>query len=80
MCSPVTNEDIAIQIAEAAWIPIYGSKMVQAERPIRAQLNNGVWRVFGSLHGARGAVMIGGVMEARVAQADGRILEICHGK
>jgi beta-lactamase class A len=71
----VPDEQTAISIAAAAWIPMYGKKQIEKQKPYKAVLNDGVWLVTGTLkHGK------GGTAQARIAQGDGRILEITHGK
>ncbi len=71
----VPDEQTAIRIAEAVWIPIYGKEMIEAERPIQAILHNEVWIVEGTLHAQKG-----GVAEAEIAKKDGRIIRVSHGK
>lgn len=72
----VPNANTAIQIAVAVWSPIYGAKKIQADKPFKAHLENGVWTVVGSL--PRG--WHGGVAIAEIAKKDGRILRVSHGK
>jgi hypothetical protein len=72
----VPNESTAIRIAEAVWIPIYGEKQIQGEKPFHATLRGGVWTVEGSLP----AGMVGGVAIAEISQRDGRIILVSHGK
>lgn len=70
----VPNEQTAISIAVAVWIPIYGKEQIESEQPFRATLKNGVWTVVGTL--PEGAA--GGTAVAEIAQVDGRILRIIH--
>jgi hypothetical protein len=72
----VPNAQTAIRIAVAVWEPIYGRENIERQKPIRAELKDGVWYVAGSLP-AGGK---GGVAEAEVAKGDGRIIRISHGK
>jgi NTF2 fold immunity protein len=72
----VPNAQTAIQIAVAVWVPIYGEKMIQGERPFSAELKDGVWTVEGSL--PKG--MRGGTALAEIAQEDGRIFRVSHGR
>lgn len=67
----------AIRIAVAVWTPIYGEKQIQGEKPFKARLRRGVWTVTGSLPGKE---WVGGVVEADIAQKDGRILRVIHGE
>ncbi|PIS47402.1 MAG: hypothetical protein COT17_03605 [Elusimicrobia bacterium CG08_land_8_20_14_0_20_51_18] len=72
----VPNEEAAVKIAVAVWIPIYGEEQIEKEKPYKATLKNGIWHVNGSLP----EVMVGGVAEAEISKEDGRILRISHGK
>jgi hypothetical protein len=72
----VPDEKTAIKIAEAVWIPIYGDKQIQSEKPFVASLKNGVWTVEGSLP----KDWDGGVAIAEISKRDGRILRVSHGK
>lgn len=71
----VPDEETAIKIAVAIWLPIYGEEQIEKETPYKATLKNGIWYVRSSLRGA-----IGGVAEAEIAKDDGRIIRITHGK
>ncbi len=71
----VPDEETAIKIAEAAWTPIFGDSL-KNERPFHAKLVGDVWYVEGSL--PEGA--LGGVAEAEIAKADGKILRVSHGQ
>lgn len=72
----VPNEETAIKIAVAVWIPIYGKGEIEKEKLYKAVLRDGVWYVSGSFL----AGYVGGVAEAEIAKDDGRILRISHGK
>jgi hypothetical protein len=72
----VPDDATAVKIAVAVWEPIYGSKHIAQKKPFHATLKDGIWTVYGSL--PKNAV--GGVPEAEIAQRDGRILRISHGK
>jgi hypothetical protein len=43
----VPDAATAIKIAVAVWTPIYGARRIEAEKPFRAQLRDGVWTVEG---------------------------------
>jgi len=45
----VPNAETATRIAVAVWSPIHGAKKIQAEKPFKAHLENGIWTVEGSL-------------------------------
>jgi hypothetical protein len=72
----VPDEKIAIRVAVAVWIPIYGEKQIEKEKPYHAVLTNGVWSVEGSLP----TNTFGGVAIAEVAKDDARVLRVSHGK
>ncbi len=77
----VPDAKTAIQIAVAVWSPIYGARKIQGEKPFHATLSHGVWTVIGSLPQHKpGQLLHGGVAMARIARADGRILQVIHGK
>ena len=74
----VPTADVAKQIAEAVWVPIYGKKHIGEEKPFRAVLtNNEVWVVQGSL--PKGYTL-GGTAYIEINKSDGRILKVIHGK
>ena len=72
----VPDARTAIAIAVAVWTPIYGEKQIASEQPYVATLANGKWSVQGSL--PKGTV--GGVATAVIAQSDGQVLRVSHGK
>jgi len=72
----VPNESVAISIAVAIWVPIYGAEAISRQKPYRATLVNDAWVVEGSLPQG----MKGGVALAEIAKKDGRILRVTHGK
>ncbi|MFA5252646.1 MAG: YbbC/YhhH family protein [Phycisphaerae bacterium] len=73
----VPDEKTAIRIAVAVWMPIYGEKEIEEEKPYRARLDKGVWTVEGSLPKGYDK---GGVAEAEIGKDDGCILRVSHGK
>jgi hypothetical protein len=72
----VPDEKTAIKIAKAVWIPIYGEKQIQDEKPFKARLKNGVWIVTGTLP----IGMVGGVAIAEISKDDARVIRVSHGK
>ena len=70
------NQETAIKIAEAVWIPIYGTEAINHEKPFVVSLKNGVWFVRGSLPKGYN----GGVAEIEIAKDDGRIIRVIHGE
>ena len=73
----VPDAETAIAIAQAVWGPIYGRENIAREKPFKATLHNGVWRVEGSLPKEYN---YGGVAIAEISKKDGRILGVIHGK
>lgn len=71
----VPDERVALAIAEAVLIPIYGAEQIRSQRPFRAVLKDGVWTVTGSL--PRGAV--GGTALIEISKKDGCIRRVIHG-
>ncbi|WP_413666466.1 NTF2 fold immunity protein [Mucilaginibacter sp. Mucisp86] len=67
----VPDEETAIKIAEAIWLPIYGKKIYD-EEPFNASLtNDGNWIILGSLgYGRHG----GGELMAVLQPKDGKII------
>ena len=77
----VPDAETAIKIAVAVWSPIYGERVIAAEKPYRATLKDGVWTVQGSLdQSSDPPQVVGGVAYAEIAQKDGCILVIGHGE
>jgi hypothetical protein len=71
----VPDEKTAIAIAVAAWLPLFGKKMIDRERPYNAVLKDGIWTVTGTLKNAAG-----GTAQAEISRDTGCILRISHGK
>jgi hypothetical protein len=72
----VPDAETAIRIAEAVWLPIYGKKQIESERPFVAELSGDVWTVTGSLPDG----WVGGTAEIDLRKSDGTILRVIHGK
>ncbi len=71
----VPNAETAINIAEAVWLPIYGTSIYQ-RKPFSAKLENDVWIVKGSLP----KNLLGGVPIAEISKSNGEILRVSYGK
>ena len=73
----VPDEETAIKIAEAVWLPIYGEH-IYSNQPFMAIYNETerCWYVKGSLP----ETTVGGVPEIIISKSDGKILYINHGK
>lgn len=73
---PVVDSSVAVKIAIANWVPIYGKK-VFTSRPFKSRiLNDTTWVVTGSLKGG----VPGGYPVIRINKLNGKILEITHTK
>ena len=71
----VPNEATAIKIAEAVWLPIYGTKIYD-KKPFVAKAKGDVWLVEGSLQEGT----LGGVPLAEISRLDGRVIRVSHGQ
>jgi hypothetical protein len=68
----VPDETTAIAIAKAVWVPVFGKDGVEAQKPITASLQNGVWVV----QGRNPVPFPSETFVALISQDDGRILEV----
>ena len=66
----VPDAATAIKIAIAVWEPIYGRKQIASEKPIKAELRNGVWTIYGFIP----ENTPGGVAIAEISQKNGKNL------
>ena len=72
----VPNEETAIRIAEAVWLPIYGNDIYNS-KPFQARLiGDSIWVVEGTLPEGH----LGGVPYAALQKKDGKVLKISHGQ
>lgn len=72
----VPNEETAIKIAEAIWLPIYG-KSIYEKKPFKAILiNNEIWKVQGTYNFEK----LGGVPYIEIRKKDCKIIKVTHGK
>jgi hypothetical protein len=83
----VPNSETAIAIAEAVFIPVYGKKHIESERPFRATLKDDVWTVAGTLYCTDGKPQtdklpscVGGVAVVEISKLDARIISMTHYK
>ena len=72
----VPDEETAVKIAVAVWIPIYGKEQIESEKPYNAELKENIWHVSGSLPEG----WLGGVAIAEIDKKTGKILRISHGE
>jgi len=81
----VPDSTTAINIGRRKLTRIYGKKSIQAEEPLKAGVQNGIWTVSGTLwcsdgKGGRTNNCVGGVASIRMRQSDGKVLSILHTK
>jgi hypothetical protein len=81
----VPDSKTAIKIAEAVLLPVYGKKKIEAELPLTAKLQDGVWTVGGTLRcsdgkGGMTTSCFGGVAVVKISKKDAKILYMIHGK
>jgi hypothetical protein len=76
----VPLETTAKQIAEAVLVPIYGQKLISAQKPFKVVLKDGVWIVEGSTPADRGALYVGGNFTVHISKMTGEILQLSHSK
>ncbi len=67
----------AIKIAEAVLVPIYGKKTINCEKPLKAELIDGIWHVTGTM--PKGFTL-GGVATIEINKMDGKISNVIHGE
>jgi hypothetical protein len=83
----VPNSETAVAIAEAVFIPVYGRKHIESERPFRATLKDDVWTVAGTLYCPdrkpqtdKLTSCFGGVAVVKISKLDARIISMTHYK
>lgn len=77
----VPDQQTAIKIAEAVLIPIYGEEAINGEKPLNAELKDGIWIVTGTLNCPGGGHnCLGGVAVIEISKDDGKILRVSHGE
>jgi hypothetical protein len=74
----VPTAEVAVQIAEAILVPIYGKEVIVLERPFKATLKKDIWFVEGQL--PDDPAIVGGVSKVTLDMHDGRILTVYHEK
>ena len=70
----IPDEVTAVAVATAIFRPVYGKDAVDKFLPYHAQLDHGVWTVYGTLPSGS----VGGTPELRINRHDGQVLEIWH--
>jgi hypothetical protein len=76
----VPNGTVALAIAEAVLVPVYGKTVINSERPFKAVLKDNFWTITGSVpcDGPPGAICPGGAAEVRISKRTGQILFMTH--
>ena len=72
----VSDPNIAVAVAAAYLMPIYGEAQIRRQMPLRAKLADQTWTVNGTL--SRGS--IGGTAQIIICQRNGAVLSIIHYK
>ena len=73
----VPTQEVALQIAEAVLIPLYGAESIRRQKPFKVNLSAGVWVVEGSYHDAGKPT---GIALVQLRQEDGQLLQVTHGQ
>ena len=73
----VPDKGTALAIANAVALPIYGKKQMDDEKPLRAELDGGVWTILGTLNCSS---CVGGTLVMQIDKASGKVLFLIHTK
>ena len=81
----IPDSQTAVNIGRTKLIHIYGKKQIDSEEPLKAELQDGVWVVSGTLwcsdgKGGRTNECVGGVAVIKMRQSDGHVVSIMHYK
>lgn len=76
----VSSEATALAIAEAILFPIYGKDSIEAQKPFKVTLKDGVWTVEGRVPTTAGKINVGGSAKIRISKMTGEILQVTHTK
>ena len=74
----VPDELTAIKIAQAVLSAVYGEEKINEEKPLTADLYNGIWTVSGTSHCSNNNPCNGGLAMIGLQQDDGKILQVSH--
>lgn len=75
----LTTEESAIKVAEAILVNVYGEKALE-QRPFKAKLEGGVWKIAGTFHCPKGVGCKGGVARIEINKKDGKVKSVIHDK
>lgn len=75
----VPTATVAVAIAEAVLVPVYGKHQIDSERPFKAELSGDVWDVTGTVAcNPPASICPGGAAEVKIAKKTGEILFMTH--
>jgi hypothetical protein len=76
----IPDAEVAVVVAEAVLVPVYGKATVGSERPFTATLHGSIWIVEGKVpcEGPPDAVCPGGAGEVWISKGTGQILYMTH--
>jgi hypothetical protein len=70
---------VAVAIAEAVLIPVYGKQLINSERPFKAELSHDAWDIKGTVPcNPPGSLCPGGAAEVKISKKTGQILFMTH--
>jgi hypothetical protein len=72
----IPDEQIAIAIAEAVLVPIYGKQTIEKQKPFVVKLSGDVWTVTGSLPNGQ----LGGVFLIQISKRTAEVIRVSHSK
>ena len=67
---------LQLRLERPSALPYYGRRLIEAEMPFKAVLDDGTWQVRGTLPKGWN----GGTCEVKVRKKDGEILLLTHGQ
>jgi hypothetical protein len=71
----VPDKATALAVAYAVALPILGKRQLDEEKPLRAELEGGVWTVLGTLNCGS---CVGGTLVMQIDKASGKVLFLTH--
>lgn len=75
----VPTSRVAVAIAEAVLVPVYGKQQIESERPFKAELSGDVWDVTGTVAcNPPGSICPGGAAEVKISKKTGEIVFMTH--
>ena len=77
----VPSADVALSVANAVLIPVYGKKLIDSEQPFTANLQRDIWVITGTIpcqNPPSSGACPGGAAEVRISKRTGQILFMDH--